>query len=519
MLKEKKTILLVDDSKGVLNILEKHITSVLDVNILKAASFKDALKFILKKETIHIAILDLHLPDAQNGEMVDYAIEKKIPSIVLTSTSDAELREVILKKDIIDYIIKDSLNSVKNVVNLIERTLKNYDTNVLVVEDSPSQLALAIKQLTDIKLNVTSAVNGQEALDLINKGDKKYSLVLTDYNMPIMDGMELTFKLRDRYKKNELAIIVFSSSDNDKIATDFLKIGVNDFINKPYTKLELKTRVNSTLDLIDYFEQVQDQTKKLEEYNITLETKVKEEVKKNIQKELQLFEQSKLASMGSMIGNITHQWRQPLTHISVIASGIILEKNLNVLDINNIVKPMEDIIGKTQYLSEVIHTFRSFLMENKEVKEVILQDRIDISLDILKVVLTDNNIELKNSIDYLIPIKTTMVVGELSEVIINIINNASDILREKKVEDAWIKLELLQEDKRATITIEDNGGGVPQDILPNIFDEYFSTKPKDIGTGLGLYMSHKIVEDSLKGKLFAKNTENGAKFFIELPID
>jgi len=510
----QKRILIVDNSKMAIGIIEKQIINSLDIQVLKATSTQEALGIIEQEEIIHIAIIDLNL---DNGELASYTIQQDIPTIILTSTINTQLKEFLSNNDALDYLLKDNLNNIKNIVNLIDRTLKNYDTNVLVVDDSLMQLRNAQKLLGSLKLNVTTAKDGQEALDLINKEDKKYSLVLTDYNMPVMDGKELTFKIREKYKKNELAIVVFTAN-NEKTASEFLKIGANDFIQKPYTKIELKTRINSTLELIDFFREIQKQKKELEEYNITLEEKVNLEVEKNLQKELQLFEQAKLAAMGAMIGNITHQWRQPLNHISIIASGILMQQELNLLDIDNIKDPMEDIIHKTDYLSEVIQTFRGFLMEHKETKEVILQDRINIALNIVKVVLDDKNIKLNNNINYNEPINIILTVGELSEVIINIINNACDALIENKIDEPFVELNLIKENNTAIITIEDNAGGIPKDILPKIFDEYFTTKPKDVGTGLGLHMSKKIITESLKGKIYAKNTDIGAKFFIELPL-
>ena len=253
-IKKQKTVLIVDDSKLILKILEQEINELLDVRIIKATNFKDALKHILQEEIIHVAILDLGLPDAKDGEIVDYAIRKDIPSVVLTGTLNNQLKKTILEKDILDYIVKDSPTSIKSVVNIISRTLENYDTNVMIVEDSPMQLKLAKQQLEKMKLNVSTAINGQKALDLINKGDINYSLILTDYNMPVMDGLELTFKLREDFKKSQLGILVLSANTAPDIATDFIKAGANDFINKPYTQVEFKTRINANLELIDLFE-------------------------------------------------------------------------------------------------------------------------------------------------------------------------------------------------------------------------------------------------------------------------
>ena len=259
-------------------------------------------------------------------------------------------------------------------------------------------------------------------------------------------------------------------------------------------------------------------TSELNSLNKELEEKVTQEVDKNLQKELQLFEQAKMSSMGEMIGNIAHQWRQPLSAISMMASAIRVQNQLNLVNHEELDKGMSSIVEKTQYLSDTINIFRDFIKEKKELKEIVLQERVDIALNIVGMVLKDNNIELKNNINYENKVNMMMVIGELDQVIINIINNSKDVLLENKIEKPIIELSLLIEDKKAIIIIEDNGGGIPKDILPKIFEAYFTTKHKSQGTGLGLHMSYQIITESLKGKLLAKNTQNGAKFIIELPL-
>ncbi|MEA3228632.1 MAG: HAMP domain-containing sensor histidine kinase [Campylobacterota bacterium] len=257
----------------------------------------------------------------------------------------------------------------------------------------------------------------------------------------------------------------------------------------------------------------------MQSLNETLEHRVEEELKKNKQYQEHLFEQAKMASMGEMIGNIAHQWRQPLNAISLTASNLSIQCMMGNMNKEFFEKELGLIDEYSQHLSKTIDTFRNFLMEKKELTEIILQERIDISTNIIGIALKDNNIELQVNIDRDNPIKIKIIQAELSEVIINIINNAKDILLEKSIENPWIKLNLIQEERKVIITIEDNGGGIPKDVRPKIFEAYFTTKHQSEGTGLGLHMSYKIVTESLKGKLWAENSENGAKFFIELPLN
>jgi signal transduction histidine kinase len=238
-----------------------------------------------------------------------------------------------------------------------------------------------------------------------------------------------------------------------------------------------------------------------------------------IKKDQQLLEQAKMAQMGEMIGNIAHQWRQPLSAISTIASGTKLNQEFGILKKDDIPKNMDLIVENTKYLSQTIDTFRDFIKERREEKEVIIQDKIDESLKIVQATLDNSHIKLIKNIDYENIISTVMISEDLSQVIINILNNAKDAILIKNIEDGWIKISQKTQNKKVIIEIEDNAGGIKEDILPKIFDPYFTTKHQFQGTGLGLYMSKIIIEKHLKGNIKVKNTENGALFTIELFLD
>jgi signal transduction histidine kinase len=263
---------------------------------------------------------------------------------------------------------------------------------------------------------------------------------------------------------------------------------------------------------------VNERTNELLELNKSLNNIVKEEVENNRKNEFKLMEQAKMVSLGEMIGNIAHQWRQPLSIISSATSGMQVQKQMNILTDEEFLNSCKVINNNTQYLSKTIDTFRDFIKEDKSIKDILLQERIDKVLEIITPSLKGNYINLINKIDYSDPIKMILNIGELDQVIINIINNAKDILVERKIEHKIITLDLDKQQDKIIISIEDNGGGIPDDIMPRIFEPYFTTKHQSIGTGLGLHMSYKIVNESLNGDLYVENTKNGAKFFIELPL-
>ena len=244
--------------------------------------------------------------------------------------------------------------------------------------------------------------------------------------------------------------------------------------------------------------------------------------KKNFE-EQQTFiqEQAKMAAMGEMIGNIAHQWRQPLSAISVLATGASYKKELGLLEDTEFFESMEKINNSTKYLSDTIDTFRDFLQANKEKEHIELFFLLKESISIIADTLVSNYIKIKNNIteNSSVNIELYIAKHEFQQVILNLLNNAKDILMEKKIDEAWIEVDAIKKDDQIIITVEDNGGGIPDDIMPKIFEPYFTTKHKSQGTGLGLHMSYKIIKESIGGEIYANNTKNGAKFYLEIPIN
>lgn len=236
------------------------------------------------------------------------------------------------------------------------------------------------------------------------------------------------------------------------------------------------------------------------------------------QKDLLILEQSKMAAMGEMIANISHQWRQPLSVISTAATGMKLQKEFDTLKYDEFIKGCDVINDNAQYLSKTIDTFKNFIKEDKISKEHPIENEIAQAIDIVKVNLESKYIKLRDNINYDKKTIMDIVTNELSQVIINIINNSKDIIIERDIPEGWIEINLINNTDKVIITIEDNAKGIPTNILSRIFEPYFTTKHKSKGTGLGLHISYKIITESLKGKIYVNNTVNGAKFYIELPI-
>ncbi len=233
-----------------------------------------------------------------------------------------------------------------------------------------------------------------------------------------------------------------------------------------------------------------------------------------------LSQQSKMVSMGEMIGNIAHQWRQPLSSISTAASGIKIEKEFGLLDDETLNTALDMIIKNTKYLSKTIDDFRNFYKVDKEVEDIKIKEVVDKAIKLLDSSFKNHFIKVQAEYEEELFIKGYS--NELTQAFINIINNAKDALKTKEEENRFIFIKTYSKKDNVIICIKDNAGGIPKDILPKIFDPYFTTKHQSQGTGIGLYMTHQIIVDHMKGVIevenvtfeYMGNSYNGCEFKI-----
>jgi signal transduction histidine kinase len=251
----------------------------------------------------------------------------------------------------------------------------------------------------------------------------------------------------------------------------------------------------------------------LERLNNSLEMRVQEEIAKQKSKEKLLIQQSKLATMGEMLSMIAHQWRQPLTAVNAIIQAIELKAKLGKLDNEYLSKQVEISKNVILQMSQTIDDFRNFFKPNKEKEYIFLKDIVSRCLVIVNPTIINNSIDISIDIDK--EQKLHIYSNELLQVLLNIINNATDALVENKIESPKIEINSYHKNKNLYLDIIDNGGGIDSSIIDNIFDPYFSTKSKN-GTGLGLYMSNIIVQEHFEGNLLVDSSEGKTKFTIIL---
>ncbi len=253
-------------------------------------------------------------------------------------------------------------------------------------------------------------------------------------------------------------------------------------------------------------EKVEQKTKELRNINKNLEAKIKKEIKISRERETQLFQQSKLAAMGEMIGNIAHQWRQPLSAITSSASSVKINNELDILKKDEIEQRMQSIINKANFLSLTIEDFRNFFKPNNEKIEFNVVDTILKVENIIESNFKNEYIEVLYSFPKA-PIIIKNLEGEFSQVILNILNNAYDNFIINKIKNRIIKISVYLDKDNVIIKIQDNGTGVPKEILSKIFEPYFTTKYKSQGTGIGLFMCTEIITKHFNGQLSVSNEE------------
>ncbi len=251
----------------------------------------------------------------------------------------------------------------------------------------------------------------------------------------------------------------------------------------------------------------------IRQLNATLEARIQEEVSKSREKDLILIQQSRLASMGEMIHNIAHQWRQPLNSLAIMIANIADDFKYGELDaqrLNSIVSKSQTILNQ---MSNTIDDFRDFFRPDKEEKIFDIVKIIDDALTIIEASLENNQIQLIKN--YTSPLTCYGYPSQLSQVILNVLSNAKDAIKQRQIEHGMITINAYKQKQKLCIEIIDNAGGVDVAIVDKIFDPYFTTK--ETGSGIGLYMARMIVERNHHGSISMNNEANGAKFSIRIP--
>jgi len=271
-------------------------------------------------------------------------------------------------------------------------------------------------------------------------------------------------------------------------------------------------RISTIIDISE----LKNTQRKLAELNLNLEERIKEELQKNHEQKAIMFQQAKLAEMGSMMNMIAHQWRQPLNNISLIVNTIIIKhkkENLSTETLNNLKINFKQQID---YLSNTIDDFQNFFKPKKDKEFFVLKEVILSTYNLIKPIFESNRIKF-NFYSNISDVTYYGYKNELYQVILTIFNNSIDAFKENDYLNKTVDVTLEENEKNLIIKVKDNAGGIKDELLEKIFDLYFSTKTKKNGTGLGLYISKTIINRHFKGEIKASNIDNGLEIIITFP--
>ncbi|MGB5867291.1 MAG: cache domain-containing protein, partial [Arcobacteraceae bacterium] len=267
-------------------------------------------------------------------------------------------------------------------------------------------------------------------------------------------------------------------------------------------------------------------SKIIEETFSNYKIQVSDEMNKSLEKEKLLIYQSKMATMGEMIGSITHQWKQPLSLLSMSSGMLRLSReDKNVFTDTQIDESLNSIDYAIDNINHTINDFKNFFNPNKERTLFLISDAIDETFKLISSQFKNNNIEIIKNIS---DVSVYGSQNELQQTFINLLKNAKEELVKKSSSDKkFIFIDIYSDKSNAIIKIKDNANGITENIINKVFDSYFTTKDKDGGSGIGLYMCKQIIEGSMKGIISVENIEfiyekenyKGAEFTISIPMD
>jgi two-component system, NtrC family, sensor kinase len=369
--------------------------------------------------------------------------------------------------------------------------------SLLFVNDDPVCTRHFVNILENFFPNVTIAKNGEEAYLLYTK--KHFDIIITDITMPIMDGIDLCKKIRET--NSDQVIIISSAHDDNKALLELINLEIDAFIIKP-------VQLQSLIALLGKFSKRIHDSKELAKFYRLQQEKSEE-------KDHLLAHQNRLASMGEMLSNIAHQWRQPLNVLAILTQKVELFYEEGILDSTTLQALHKKQMLQIEKMSTTIDDFRNFFKPNKHKECFLLQERIAQLVQLVETSLQKDQIEFECNVTT--DIKLIGYPNEFIQVLINIISNAQDAFREYKCIDPKITLNFEKKEHSVLLKIVNNGPIIHKDAITQIFDPYFTTKGDKNGTGIGLYMSKMIIEDNMKGKLEVTNGDiRGVCFTITL---
>ena len=458
----------------------------------------------------------------KNDKIKNYRLDltSLLANPIIKNTISVGIYDITFKSIIPLYRNNEFIGVLEGIThfNSITDDLKNKDkVEPIILVNNKFTKQLEEKNFTKIFLQdyyVANLTASQEIIDYLKYEDMNKFFQDDDY---LIQDKKLIINIPILEEGINLAnILIFKNLDEIEITE------INEFKKHAfYYLLFFIISLCLSIFIIAYYLY----SKRLKELNISLKKTINDEIMKNDEKNKILFQQNKMAAMGEMIGNIAHQWRQPLSVITVVASSIKVKKELGIFEEKDCFEAYELILETANYLSHTVDDFQYYFSPNKSRSSFNAQNLISKSMNILNTEFKEKSINIIKNIE-----ETTVFnfENELLQVIINILNNAKDeLIKKEKGDTRYIFLDLYKTNNNLIIEIKDNAGGINPEVIDRIFEPYFTTKHKSMGTGIGLYMCQEIIVKHLKGSIEVSNevyeyenkTLTGALFKIIIPSE
>lgn len=364
-------------------------------------------------------------------------------------------------------------NNIENTINL------SKGIKLLYVEDNENSRIEVLEILEIFFQDIIVAVDGVEGLEKFRNND--IDLIITDIHMPNMDGLTMANEIRK--ENQDIPIVVFSAYEETNYLLKAIELQIDGFLSKP---ISLDSYIKTMYKVLKNI----NTKKELSQYKLSLELKVKEQLEELLKKDKIIQKHAKMAAMGEMIDIIAHQWKQPLNIIS-IKTSFLAEFALDDEPLSNekIIKCGKDVGTQIQHLTSTLDEFRGFFRPTKNIESVNLKELFDSLTVLLKDDLVKHQIDLNLHFS---DIKLDINKNEFQHIFINLINNARDAFIQNSIQNRIIIIEAIEDETNLIIKIKDNAGGIPQNIIQNIFEPNFTTKENIGGTGIGLYICKTI---------------------------
>lgn len=506
------TLLVVDDSAFIRNHLELLLSSR-GFLVLTAVDGKEGYEKLLKYP-IDGLIADLEMPMMDGFELIAKIRRKQetkhLPVMILTGSNDSNKIAKVIKHDVKDlirkpYITEEVLLKIDNMMNEVQhrRTIDGERRKFDLYHDAIVNSTLYMKFSPDLEAIYINERFSQ--LLFGNRLEAFQSISLKEFvKNPTLDLFRSLQKLSPQ-NPPVYYIFMFNKSNGTSCYVSATVSGIFDAEGKMTEMVFIGHDITQ-----------------LQQNELYLQDQVEKQMQINFEQQQMMFNQAKMAAMGEMIGNIAHQWRQPLNALGLMIQGIEDAHLHGELDESYLHDMTVKSMNKIEFMSQTIDDFRNFFQPNKAKETFDIASAVHKTMDIIGKTLENHHIHLL--LEGVEEGKYTIVGyrNELQQVILNLLNNAKDALcsyyGEALDANKWIRVSIEKKDQFIVLSIEDNGGGIPESIMERIFEPYYTTKEEGKGTGIGLYMSKMIIEQNMKGKLEATNHQFGACFKIFFPI-